>query len=184
MNRFVCTAALGLALAALAAVPARAQPPDALPAPVAVPKNSQIDIDYVLPREAKHRPIYDKLRQHRVLETLQEFLAPLRLPRRLTFKVDECGGAMRRAYQPGSPVTICYEYIALIENNAPGGRNARIGPNNITKDLLPAPLCILRCTNWPARPSTSCRFRSGATRRTPPTTSPASSWWRLARRSR
>jgi hypothetical protein len=127
MNCFLRVMALGFALAAFAAAPALAQPPN--------PRNLQIDIDYVVPKDAKHRPIYDKLRQHQVLETMQEFLVPLRLPRKVTMKVDECG-APRRPYQPQGPVTICYEYIQLIEAAAPGGRSARIGPVTVTKDLL------------------------------------------------
>jgi hypothetical protein len=126
MNGLRC--ALALAFALVATGPALAQPPN--------PRNPQIEIDYVAPKDAKYRPIYDKLRQHQVLETMREFLAPLRLPRSLTLKVDECGGAPRRPYQPQGPVTICYEYIALIEAAAPGGRSARIGPVVVTKDLL------------------------------------------------
>jgi hypothetical protein len=125
MNCLMRAVALGLALAA--SCPALAQPPN--------PRNLQIDVDYVVPKDAKYRPIYDKLRQHQVLETMQEFLAPLRLPRKLTLKVDECG-APRRPYRPQGPVTICYEYIQLIEAAAPGGRSARIGPIVVNKDLL------------------------------------------------
>src|SRR5712692_1818831 len=52
------------------------------------PPNPQIDIAYVEPRDPRFRPIYDKLKQRQVLEELQSFLAPLRLPRKLQVKID------------------------------------------------------------------------------------------------
>src|SRR5262252_5242155 len=42
---------------------------------------------------------------------------PLRLPRKLTINVDECGAPMRE-YQPQGPVVICYEVIDQIEKIA------------------------------------------------------------------
>jgi hypothetical protein len=130
MKFFITAAALGYALIGAAAAwsPAMAQP-------ASNPKNPQIDVSYVAPKDAKLRPIHDKLRQQQVLETLQEFLAPLRLPRKLTVKADQCD-ALRAPYQPQGPVTICYEYLALIENSAPSGRAARIGPMSVSKELL------------------------------------------------
>jgi len=81
--------------------------------------NPQIEIDYRPPRNASFRPIYEQLAARKVLETLQQFLAPLQLPRKLVIRVDECGGAITTAYKPDGPVTICYEYIADIERLAP-----------------------------------------------------------------
>ena len=126
MNGFVRCAVLALALAA--AVAARgvlAQPADSNP------KNPQIATNYVVPKDTKYRPIYDKLRQLQVLETLQEFLAPLKLPRTLVVNVDQCG-ALTVPYQPPGSMTICYEYIQLIEDNAPGG-SAYVGQSRSVK---------------------------------------------------
>ena len=57
------------------------------------------------------------MKNRKVLEELQQFLTPLRLPRKLTVKVDQCG-APSRPYKPQEPVTICYELIDQIEKVA------------------------------------------------------------------
>ena len=80
--------------------------------------NSQVDIAYVEPRDPAFAPIRERLMKRRVLEQLQQFLSPLRLPRKLLVKVDQCNATSAR-YQPGGPVTICYEYIAQIDKIAP-----------------------------------------------------------------
>jgi hypothetical protein len=91
--------------------------------------NAQIDISYVQPANAALRPVYERLRERKVLETLQQFLAPLKLPRKLLIKFDECGTTGAR-YRPQGPVTICYEYVAEVERLAP----------KATVDLLPGPI--------------------------------------------
>src|SRR5437868_2588705 len=51
-----------------------------LPAPANAawgPPNPQIEIDYVVPKDARYRPFYDKLKKRQVLEELQSFLSPL-----------------------------------------------------------------------------------------------------------
>jgi|tagenome__1003787_1003787.scaffolds.fasta_scaffold20929780_1 hypothetical protein len=82
--------------------------------------NPQIDISYVQPANAALRPVYEHLRNRRVLETLQQFLAPLKLNRKLLVKFDQCGAIALR-YKPQGPVTICYEYVAEVERLAPKG---------------------------------------------------------------
>jgi hypothetical protein len=101
-------------------------------APSAIPPNPQVDIAYVEPKDAKFRPIYDTLKKRQVLEQLRAFLSPLRLPRKLLVKVDECGSRLVH-YKPGGPVAICYEYIEAIERSAPDVR-LRIGGTVFTKD--------------------------------------------------
>jgi len=54
-----------------------------------------------------------------VLERLRVFLAPLKLSRKLTINVAECGG-FTRAFKAGGPATICYELVAQIEKIADG----------------------------------------------------------------
>jgi len=73
-------------------------------------QNSQIDIDYVAPSKADYRPIYERLKARQVLEDLRAFLAPLRLPKRILIKTEQCN-APDRLYQSGGPVTVCYEYV-------------------------------------------------------------------------
>jgi hypothetical protein len=81
-------------------------------------RNPQIDIAYVEPKTEAYRPIYERLKKREVLEELRAFLAPLRLPKTLQVQTAECG-ATTLPYQPGGPVTVCYEYIAMIERAAP-----------------------------------------------------------------
>jgi hypothetical protein len=74
----------------------------------------------VQPANRNFQPIYDRVKNRKVLEELQQFLAPLRLPRKLTVKIDQCG-ALSRPYKPQEPVTICYELIDQIEKVAAKG---------------------------------------------------------------
>jgi hypothetical protein len=122
MTSILRVAVLGICSIYLAMQPVKAQqppppPPDSESAQVR--RASQIEIAYVEPRNAKYAPIHQRLQRLHVLETLQEFLAPLRLPEKLAVKVDECNGALTVQYRPQGPVTICYEYVALIEANRP-----------------------------------------------------------------
>lgn len=109
------TCATGAAMAALMAsmmtVPAPAQQ---VPADL---QNPNVEIVYKEPRTAAFKPISERLKQRRVLEQLRVFLAPLRLPRKLTVNVDECG-APTREYRAQGPVTICYELVDQIEKIA------------------------------------------------------------------
>src|SRR5262245_17539375 len=77
--------------------------------------NPQIEIAYVEPRNSNYRPIYDRLKRRQVLEELKAFLAPLRLPRTLAVKIQECGDEAQQ------PVTICYEDLDRYERLAPEG---------------------------------------------------------------
>jgi hypothetical protein len=98
-----------------------------------IPKNPQIEIAYVAPHSDKYQPIYQRLKDLQVLETLQEFLAPLRLSRKIVVKTDECN-ALRLVYRPKEPVIICYEYIMAIEQNAPSASVVPISGGRITKE--------------------------------------------------
>ena len=77
----------------------------------------QIQISYEPPKDAQLQPIYQELRQRQVLERLQGFMAPLRLPRQLAIRTTECG-AESVAYKSGDPVTICYEMVKHINDIA------------------------------------------------------------------
>jgi hypothetical protein len=100
--------------------------------PSAIAPNPQVDIAYVEPKDARFRPIYDTLKKRQVLEQLRAFLSPLRLPRKLMVKVDQCGSPGTH-YKPGGAVTICYEYIDALERAAPDVR-LRIGGTVFTKE--------------------------------------------------
>lgn len=76
--------------------------------------NGQVIVKYEPPTDPKFQPNFEALTRRRVLERLQGFLVPLRLPRPLTIRVAECGGADSIAYKSGDPATICYELVRKI----------------------------------------------------------------------
>jgi len=80
-------------------------------------QNPNVEIVYKEPRTAALKPVSERVKQRRALEQFRVFLAPLRLPRKLTISVDECG-ALTRDYQPQGGVTICYELVDQIEKIA------------------------------------------------------------------
>lgn len=102
--------ALALLWPLMQAVPTKAQV-------AALVENSQIEPRYVRPSNARYLAIYNRLVQRRVLEEFKQFLAPLRLPRKLVIQVDTCG-AENRPYKPGGAATVCYELIDKIETLA------------------------------------------------------------------
>jgi hypothetical protein len=126
-----CAAAFGLAVFA---APAFAQ--------------ANIKIIYEQPKKPEFGPILDRLRQRKVLETLQVFLSPLKFP--LTVRTAECGSYYAQ-FKMGDPVTICYEYVDLIESVMPGEKGSprssdpnnpdmfkylgRIGPILVTREM-------------------------------------------------
>ena len=86
--------------------------------------NPQIDIAYVAPADAALMPIYEGLVRRKPLETLRQFLAPLKLDRKLTVKFDQCTpqGAPTRIYalyRNDGQATVCYEFVKLIRALAP-----------------------------------------------------------------
>jgi hypothetical protein len=107
MKSFALAAALALAVLS---AQAQEQP---------FPRNPSIDIAYVRPTDGKFALVHDRMRQLEVLETLQEFLSPLKLPRKITVKMDQCGGALTVPYKSQGSVTVCYEHLAAIRDTAP-----------------------------------------------------------------
>lgn len=85
-----------------------------------VGKANQVLIEYVVPKDPKHRRTYERLKERRVLEQFQEFLSPIRLPTPLTLKFMGCDGDSNAWYQRSDhSVTVCYEYIEEAIQNAP-----------------------------------------------------------------
>jgi hypothetical protein len=100
-------------------------------------ENSQIEPRYVRPANPRFVPIYDRLRKRRVLEELKQFLAALRLPRKLVVQFDTCG-ANSRPYKPGGAVTVCYELVDRIETLATqrAQSNARLREMVVTGGVI------------------------------------------------
>jgi len=125
MIRLVCAGAVAGAIAWTAAVPAMAQGA----------ATSNIQISYEEPRNNVLRPVYDRLRQRQVLERAQKFLSPLRLPRPLTVRTAQCGG-VSLPYQPAQVVTLCYEFVAQVEKQAPPPSDVNvIGAAFVTRNM-------------------------------------------------
>lgn len=82
--------------------------------------NARVEIEYVRPKNADFLPIHDRLRARKVLETLRQFLAPLKFKdgQKLIVKFDECGKSYFR-YQRGGVAIVCYEFVDQIEKLAP-----------------------------------------------------------------
>jgi len=132
MRTFQCVAAIafGLSSSLLASI-ASAQDSDTLKA---LRDKSMIKVEYKAPTDKNLEPIYQRLKTRAVLERMQAFLSPLRLPQPLNIITAQCGGQIELPYQPDAPVTICYEYIALIEQAAPAGI-AAVGQAVVTHDI-------------------------------------------------
>ncbi len=100
------TRAVAVCMVALVAVGAG----PALAAEKPAAKTNRIRISYVPPKNPAHQPIYDRVKEARVLEKLQGFLSPLRLPHPLLLKFEGCDGVSNAWYEEGA-VTVCYEYL-------------------------------------------------------------------------
>jgi Putative metallopeptidase len=99
---------------------------------------SKIEILYKEPPKSKPElePIYARLRQKKVLEQLQQFLAPLKLKRNLEVMTAECGGNFYLPYRPESPVTICYEFVQLIETVVDDRKWGVVGSSVVTREMF------------------------------------------------
>src|SRR5262245_19727315 len=86
---------------------------------VAAPaRTKQVRIEYVPPTNPVHLPIYEQMKEARVLEYVQEMLGAIRLPRPLPLKLRGCDGEVN-AWYDGDELTVCYEYVAEILKNVP-----------------------------------------------------------------
>jgi Putative metallopeptidase len=73
--------------------------------------------ELVEPKNPAHRPIYEELKNTRIVERLAEFLSPFRLPRDVVMKVEGCDGVANAFYGDGV-ISVCYEYLDYIRDNA------------------------------------------------------------------
>jgi hypothetical protein len=91
-----------------------------MPAKVAIAdaQSRRIGIEYVPPKNPEHQHLYEMLKEHRVLERLQEIFSPFQLPIELTFKTVGCDG-VSNAWYSRPTVSICYEYLAEIQRDMP-----------------------------------------------------------------
>jgi len=104
--------AFGSALAGLLSITAMAM------AAVGGSKTNQVTFSYEPPENPAHQAVYKEMRDRRVLERLQEFLSPVRLPRTLKFSMAGCDGE-DDAFYWDDVVTICYELVERLYANMP-----------------------------------------------------------------
>lgn len=94
---------------------------------------------YVKPKNVQHQALYDKLRAERPLERIASRVR-VRLPRPLTIQAKGCDGEINAWYDPDtSTITICYEYVAYIQE-----LSQTISPAGVREGLTPE--------NYPAGP--------------------------------
>jgi hypothetical protein len=112
VNNLLRSAAL---VCAISAGPAFAQLATITTTAPNVPLNTdQFDYDYVVPKNPAHMPLYNMLREARLLEKMKEFLSPIRFPERITLRLVGCDGVLN-AYFFKDEVKICYEYFEYIQ---------------------------------------------------------------------
>lgn len=78
----------------------------------------RIRIEYIVPKLPEHQPIYERLRERRALEKLQEIFGAFRLPTDLTLRTVGCDGVSNAWYQRGQ-ISVCYEYLNDIRKHSP-----------------------------------------------------------------
>jgi hypothetical protein len=78
----------------------------------------RILFEYVAPTNPAQQPLYELVKQRRVLEKLQEIFSPFRLPVDLTFRTIGCDGKSNAWYQRPA-ITLCYEYLDEILKSMP-----------------------------------------------------------------
>jgi hypothetical protein len=82
-------------------------------------ENTMIDVEYIPPENPIYRTDFEIVQRIKVLDQLKSFLAPLRLPRRLSVVTTECGET-NAFYEPThSRLVICYEWVNFIRRIAP-----------------------------------------------------------------
>ena len=105
---FVLFIAIGVGL--------HAEPASARKAPKL--QSDRIEISYVPPKNPAHEAVFRLLKERQVLEKFKGLLSPLRLPRVLRLKLEGCDGVSNAWYEDDA-ITVCYEYIDDILQNAP-----------------------------------------------------------------
>ena len=90
------------------------------PAHAAEAHPNRMRVDYVPPTNPAHQALYERLKERRALEKLQEIFSPLRLPVDLTLRTMGCDGVSNAWYgRTDHQVNVCYEYLNEIMQAMP-----------------------------------------------------------------
>ena len=84
---------------------------------------NRILIEYDPPKNPAHQPLYEMIKEHRVLEKLQKIFSPLKLLSDVTIKATGCDGHVN-AWYARPTLTICYEYLEEIRRDMPAETTA------------------------------------------------------------
>jgi len=84
----------------------------------AATKSNRIQISYEVPNNPELIEVAKWIKERGTLERLKEFLSPFRLPRTLSIKATDCDGEADAFYEDRL-ITVCYEYIQMLRDNAP-----------------------------------------------------------------
>lgn len=102
----------------------------------AATKSDRIRISYEAPDNPELIEVATWIKERGTLERLKEFLSPFRLPRTLSIQATDCDGEADAFYEDRL-ITICYEYIQALRDNAP----TETTPTGITRrDAVIGPL--------------------------------------------
>lgn len=150
LSRGLLVGALLVSVAASAQTPAAVQPPasaaapphpnqrefdkskfrnDVLRLPKGGLKSHQFTIEYAPPKDPKHTHLYDLLRQRKVLEKFQDFLAPIYLPNPVKLQTVGCDGVINAHFWQNA-IQVCYEYFDWIFQNTPKVAKAGLSPHD------------------------------------------------------
>lgn len=101
-------------------------------------ESGHVRVVYEAPQTAAFREIRDAMRRRRVLERVGAIIGLVRLPTRLTYKLEECAGELNAWYSPDNhSVTICYELIDSIVRVPPQTKS----PAGVTRhDAIAGPV--------------------------------------------
>jgi len=84
-------------------------------------QTNRVRIEYLPPKNPEHQNIYEVVKAHAALETIQKLFSPIRLPAELTIKTVGCGmvNAWYEVQDSKPTISVCYEYLNVIVPNAP-----------------------------------------------------------------
>jgi hypothetical protein len=85
-------------------------------------RTNRIHVEYDPPKNPAHQMLYDKIKERRLLESLQQIFSPFRLPTELTIKTLGCDGLRDSWYDTDNSIPtvhVCYELLQDILDTAP-----------------------------------------------------------------
>ncbi|NWG22839.1 MAG: hypothetical protein HXY30_00230 [Pseudorhodoplanes sp.] len=102
---------------------------DVLRVPKGGLKPNQFTVEYVQPKEPKHFVIHDMMKEKKLLEKFQAFLAPIHLPNQVKLQIAGCDGRANANFWQNT-ITVCYEYFEFIWAHTPKMAKAGLSPRD------------------------------------------------------